>query len=145
MTLIEVLAVVTIVGILAMAVFPFAKTSVKRAHEMELRRSLREIRTAIDRYKAMYDAGIFEKQIGASGYPPTLEILVTGVPLAGAPGKTVKLLRRIPRNPVDPGGGWLPRSHDDPSEASSWGGQDVFDVRAKSTGTALDGTRYADW
>jgi general secretion pathway protein G len=37
------------------------------------------------------------------------------------------------------------RSYQDKPDASAWGGQNVFDVYTKSTGTALDGTKYRDW
>jgi general secretion pathway protein G len=40
---------------------------------------------------------------------------------------------------------WEMRSMQDDPESDSWGGQNVFDVFTKSTGTAMDGTTYKDW
>ncbi|MEN3340103.1 MAG: ral secretion pathway protein, partial [Acidobacteriota bacterium] len=57
-TFIELLVVTTILLILASAVMPLAKVTVQRQHEAELRRSLREMRTAIDKYKEAVDTGL---------------------------------------------------------------------------------------
>ena len=51
-TFVELLVVCTILLILASAVMPLAKVTVQRQREAELRRSLREMRTAIDKFKA---------------------------------------------------------------------------------------------
>jgi general secretion pathway protein G len=40
---------------------------------------------------------------------------------------------------------WGQRSYQDDLKATSWGGQNVFDVYTKSEGTALDGTKYKEW
>jgi len=40
---------------------------------------------------------------------------------------------------------WGMRSMQDDPDSDSWGGQSVFDVYSKSTGIALDGTKYKDW
>lgn len=145
MTMIEILIVMAIISILAAAVFPVSRMTVKRSREIDLKRNLRTIRTAIDKYKEMYDSAKLEQKIGASGYPPDLDILVAGVPLVSEPGKKIKLLRRIPADPMTEGGDWEFRSHDDSPDSRSWGGKDVFDVRSKSEETALDGTKYRDW
>lgn len=80
-TLIEMLVVVTIVGILALAARPVVELSVRRAKEAELRAALRELRGAIDGYKAAFDAGRVapDRSVGDSGYPPSLDVLVDGV------------------------------------------------------------------
>jgi len=145
MTMIEILIVMAIISILAAAVFPVSRMTVKRSREIDLKRNLRMMRTAIDRYKEMYDAGKLEQKIGASGYPPDLDILVEGVPLVSEPGKKIKLLRRIPVDPMTGEGNWEFRSHDDAPDSRSWGGKDVFDVHSKSEEAALDGTKYSDW
>lgn len=147
LTLIELLIVLVVLGILAGAVFPMGKMAIKRARETELKRNLRTVREAIDRYKAYYDHGQFEQKVGSNGYPPTLEILVEGVPLVKSPtpGKKIRFLRKIPKDPMTPEGEWRLIGMDDDPESSSWGGDDVFDIRSTSDGVALDGSLYAEW
>ena len=148
-SLIELLAVTVVLLVLASAVMPLAKVTVQRAREAELRRSLREIRTAIDRFKDAADLQQIAPQdlkAGAEGYPPTLEILVEGVRAAGdASGRKLKFLRRVPIDPLTRSQEWGMRSYQDDSDSTSWGGQNVYDVYSKSGGIALDGTKYVDW
>ncbi len=144
-TLIELLIVMVILAILAGAVFPMGRMTVRRAKEIELRQGLRAVRSAIDKYKALYDQGQIEQKVDATGYPPTLEVLVDGVPLLFPPGKKVRLLRRMPRDPMTPDGEFGLRSNADRPDSTSWGGQDVFDLYSRSTEKAIDGSRYAEW
>ena len=148
-SLIELLAVTVVLLVLASAVMPLAKVTVQRAREAELRRSLREIRTAIDRYKDAADLqqiAATELKTGAEGYPPKLEVLVEGVRANGdASGRKLKFLRRIPIDPMTNSTEWGLRAYQDKPDASSWGGKNVFDVYTKSDGKALDGTKYRDW
>ena len=148
-TFVELLVVSTILLILASAVMPLARVTVQRQREAELRRTLREIRTAIDRHKDAADAGgiaAFDIKAGTEGYPPTLETLVEGVTKAGdATGIKLKFLRRIPIDPMTRSTEWGMRSYADKSDSTAWGGGNVFDVYTKSTGKALDGTKYKDW
>jgi general secretion pathway protein G len=148
-TFVEALIVTVIVLILASAALPLTKITIQRQKETELRRVLREMRTAIDRYKDAADTGRIpatEIRTGSEGYPPSLEILVEGVELAGdASGRKLKLLRRIPIDPMTGEAEWGMRSYQDRSDATSWGGQNVYDVFSVSEGTAIDGTKYRDW
>jgi general secretion pathway protein G len=148
-TFVELLVVATLLIILASAVLPLAKVTMQRQREAELRRSLREIRAGIDRFKAAADAqqiGATDLKTGAEGYPADLEILVDGVSVVGdASGRKLKFLRRIPIDPMTNSTDWGRRSYQDRPDTNSWGGQNVFDVYTKSTGTALDGTKYRDW
>ena len=148
-SLIELLAVTVVLLVLASAVMPLAKVTVQRAREAELRRSLREMRTAIDRYKDAADLqqiAATELKTGAEGYPPKLEVLVEGVRANGdASGRKLKFLRRIPIDPMTRSQEWGMRSYQDDSDSTSWGGQNVYDVYSKSGGLALDGTKYVDW
>jgi general secretion pathway protein G len=148
-TFVELLIVVTILMILASAVLPLAQVTSQRQREAELRRNLREIRTAIDKFKDAVDTGQIpttELQPGNEGYPPDLETLVEGVVAANdASGRKLKYLRRIPLDPMTNSTEWGLRSYQDKSNSTSWGGQNAFDVYTKSDGTALDGTKYRDW
>ena len=84
-------------------------------------------------------------KVDTFGYPPDLETLVEGVALKGASTAKYKFLRRIPVDPMTGKADWGLRSMQDDLDSRSWGGQNVFDVYSKSQGTALDGSRYADW
>jgi len=145
-TLIELIITVFIVSILVGVAVPLARNSIRRQKEIELREALRELRTAIDKYKDASDRGFIQVKVDTEGYPEKLNVLVDGVDLAGTVGKKLKLLRRIPRDPMTNSTEWGLRSiQDDPKNSTSWGGQDVFDVYTKSQGTGLDGTKYKDW
>ena len=148
-TFIELLVVSTILLILASAAMPLARVTVQRQREAELRRALRDMRTAIDRYKDAVDMGLIggtDVRAGSEGYPPDLETLVEGVSVVNdASGRKLKFLRRIPIDPMTNSTDWGKRSYQDRPDATSWGGQNVYDVYSKSEGTALDGTRYRDW
>ena len=128
---------------------PLTKVTIQRQKEGELRRSLREMRTAIDKFKDAADMGQIgatDLKTGAEGYPADLETLVEGVSVVGdASGRKLKFLRRIPIDPMTNSTDWGFRSYQDKSDSTSWGGQNVFDVYTKSKGTALDGTKYIDW
>jgi general secretion pathway protein G len=145
MTLLELVIACSILLILATAVLPLARVTVKRRKETELRRDLREMKDAIDLFKNASDAGKIQVQAGTEGYPPDLDTLVNGVKLAGASDKRVHFLRKIPIDPMTGKKDWRMRSVQDDPDSTSWGGQDVFDVFSKSTGTALNGTKYSDW
>jgi general secretion pathway protein G len=148
-TFIELLIVSTILIILASAVMPLAKVANQRQKEAELRRSLREMRTAIDKFKDAVDMGLIpatELRTGSEGYPPDLETLVEGVTVANdASGRKLKFLRRIPIDPFTNSTDWGRRAYQDRPDSFAWGGQNVYDVYTKSTGIALDGTKYRDW
>ena len=124
-------------------VLPVAKFTVKRRKEAELRLALRQMRTAIDEYKNLSDQGQIPVTIGGEGYPESLEDLVEGVELVGQETKR-KFLRRIPRDPMT-GEDWILISYQDDVDATSWGGENVYDVRTSSEGVALDGTKYSEW
>ncbi len=142
LTLVELIICVAIVAILASAAIPIARFQVKREKERELRRDLWEMRDAIDRYKDAADKGAMQIKADSMGYPPDLETLVNGVDIQE---KKVKFLRRIPVDPMTGNTDWGLRSNQDDADSDSFGGQNVFDVHTKSTGTALDGTKYSTW
>jgi len=144
-TLIELLVTVFVISILVGLAVPLARNSIKREREIELRAALREIRTAIDKYKDYSDRGMIMVKVDTEGYPDKLETLVEGVQLVGQVDKKLKLLRRIPKDPMTNSTEWGQRSIQDDLKATSWGGQNVFDVYTKSEGTAFDGTKYKEW
>lgn len=148
-TFVELLVVSAIILILASAAMPLARVSATRTREAELRRVLREMRTAIDKYKDAADLGQIgqlEIKAGSEGYPPDLETLVEGVAAANdATGRKLKFLRRVPVDPMTKSVEWGLRSYQDAPDATRWGGQNVFDVYTTAGGTALDGTKYRDW
>jgi general secretion pathway protein G len=150
-TLIELVITVAIVGLLATAALPLAELGYRRAKEQDLRLALRELRTALDAYKVAADQGRIMLEVGASGYPPSLEVLVAGVEDARNPdGAKIYFLRRVPRDPFFPDGAAVP--------ASTWGlrgyasppedprpGDDVFDVHSLSVSTGINGVPYREW
>ena len=102
-TLIEIVITVAIVGLLASAVLPLAQLGAKRVKEQELRTALRQIRQGIDAYKIAAEQGHVVLDIGQSGYPPMLDVLVDGVKDATSPDeKMIYFMRRIPRDPFFP-------------------------------------------
>jgi general secretion pathway protein G len=148
-TFVELIVVTTIILILAAAVQPLARVTITRQKESELRRVLREMRTAIDKYKDAADMQMLpptEIKVGSEGYPPTLETLVDGVSVANdATGRKLKFMRRIPFDPMTGSDEWGMRSYQDKPDSTRWGGQNVYDVYSLAEGTALDGTKYRDW
>ena len=147
-TFIEVIAVATIIAILAAAVLPLSRITRQRQREIELRRALREVRTAIDRFKDAVDRGQIggtDVKLGAEGYPESLETLVEGVNQVGRPGSKMKFLRRIPEDPFSGKSEWGMRCYQDDHDSSSWCGDNVYDVYSLAEGAALDGTKLKDW
>lgn len=144
-TLLELIIACSILMILASSALPLARFTIVRTKEAELRRDLREIRDAIDRYKDLADRNLIRVEAGSEGYPPDLETLVNGVTLGASSDRRVRFLRRIPVDPMTGRPDWGLRAIQDDPKSTSWGGRNVFDVYSRSTGTALDGTQYSDW
>jgi prepilin-type N-terminal cleavage/methylation domain-containing protein len=78
-TLIELVVTLALVSVLALVAVPLYEVTTTRARESELRSSLRQIRTALDAYKAASDSGTISHSAGESGFPPDLVTLVNGV------------------------------------------------------------------
>jgi general secretion pathway protein G len=142
-TLMELIVAATILSILTLMALPLARVTIQREREKQLRQALWEMRDAIDRYKGAADLQAFQTKVDSFGYPPDLDELVKGVTIQG--DKKVRFLRSIPMDPMTKSKEWGMRSMQDDPDSDSWGGQAVFDVYSKSTGTALDGTKYKDW
>jgi len=149
----ELMVTLVILSILAAAAMPYAELTVRRNHELDLRRSLRDIRTAIDRFHEDWEMGRISKldsAVSEDGYPKTLRVLVDGVDAAQAKGGKVKYLRRIPLDPFAEAGKpveeqWVLRGYQEEANSILWGGKDVFDVHSPSEKKAIDGSRYKDW
>jgi len=141
-TLTELIIVCAIISILSMAALPVVKFEVKRNKERELRADLWEMRAAIDAYKDAADKGGIQTKADSNNYPPDLQTLVDGVDIQT---KKVRFLRSIPVDPMTGTADWGLRSNQDDPDSDSFGGQDVYDVYTKSTGTALDGSKYNTW
>ena len=150
-SLVELLVVIAIMSVLASIGFPLAELSHRRTQEEELRRALRDIRSALDSYKRMVDAGLIARPVGGAGYPPTLKVLVDGEVNAQTPqASRLYFLRRLPRDPlaadsvIDAAETWGLRSYDSPPEDPK-AGRDVYDVYSKALGNGLDGRPYRQW
>lgn len=151
-TFIELVITVAILGVLALVALPFAEIAAKRAKEQELRIALRQIRTALDEYKKAVDEGRVARKADETGYPPTLDVLVEGVPDAEDPNRRrrVYFLRRVPRDPfypdpaARPSETWGKRSYESSHESPA-PGKDVFDVYSLAEGAGLNGIPYRQW
>jgi general secretion pathway protein G len=147
MSLVELIVAFTILMVLSSMAVPLARVRVRVDKERELRYAMREMYTAIDKYKDYCDASYLgPMKVGTNCWPETLEQLVEGVKLANSPdGKKIKFLRRIPKDPFTGKNDWGLRSDQDDPKAMSWGGQNVFSVYSKTYEKAPDGTPYSDW
>ena len=122
-TLVELLIVMALISILAtMAVVQY-RNGVRRAEESVLKTDLFRMRDAIDQYYA-----------DKNKYPASLEALVSD-----------GYLRRVPEDPITHAvDTWVTVAAEaDPSNPTAEAG--IYDVKSGATGTALDGSNYADW
>jgi general secretion pathway protein G len=146
LTLVELIVVFTIMITLCAMAVPLARAKVRVTRERDLINALREMHTAIDKFKNYADLGYLGQQKpGTNNWPETLDMLVEGVKLPGPEGKRMRFLRQIPVDPMTGKADWGMRSDQDDWKAQSWGGQDVFQVYSKSTERAANGTPYSEW
>jgi general secretion pathway protein G len=145
MTLLELIIAAAILLILSSAAIPIARYTIIRQKERDLRVALRDMRTAIDKYKDLADRNLVRVEVGSEGYPPDLDTLVKGIKLGAGNDRKIRFLRKIPTDPMTGRPEWGLRAVQDDADSHSWGGRNVFDVYSKSDGTAADGTRYSDW
>ncbi|HKW32129.1 MAG TPA: prepilin-type N-terminal cleavage/methylation domain-containing protein [Candidatus Acidoferrum sp.] len=144
-TLLELIIAASILLVLASAALPVVRFSVQRTREAQLHKALREIRDAIDHYKDYADRNLIRVEVGSEGYPPDLDTLVKPIQIGAGSDRKVRFLRRIPVDPMTGRAEWNLQSVQDDPDSTSWGGKNVFDAHSKSQGTALNGTKYADW
>ncbi|MGA3025610.1 MAG: type II secretion system protein [Bryobacteraceae bacterium] len=146
LTLVELIVSFTIMLVLSTMAVPLARYKIRREREMALREALKEMRTAIDKYKDDADAGkLGQLKLDTYGYPESLDVLVEGVKMAGAVDTKKRYLRRIPKDPFTNSTEWGKRSMQDDPTSTSWGGQNVFDVYTTTMEKAPDGTLYSEW
>ncbi len=142
------MVVVAIMLVLTAVIMPLGAIGVKRSRELELRSSLRTIRSAIDEFHMYAVSGMIsplELEMDDMQYPNDLEILVEGVPAAQGIGKSYKFLRRIPIDPMTKSDEWGKRSYQDDWDSTSWGRENVYDVYTESEGIGLNDVPYKEW
>ncbi|HJV90752.1 MAG TPA: type II secretion system protein [Holophagaceae bacterium] len=145
-TLMELLVTATVLLVLASATVPIMKNAIQRQKELELRRDLREMRMAIDAYRAdAQGQKIKAPPVEANFCPESLEQLVEGVAATGSASRKIKYLRRIPVDPFTGRPEWGMRSSADDPNSTSWGGGHVFDVYSLAQGTGMNGMPYKEW
>jgi general secretion pathway protein G len=144
-TLIELLVAVAILGILAGVALPLAQVTAVRTRELELRRSLRSIRQAVDQFKAEYDKARANVRDARDAFKKKVSVDRTGYPLTLDEMVETKILRRVPHDPMTADGKWVARSFSDNPESSLSDAKDVYDIRSASKAVALDGTTYDTW
>ena len=146
-TIIELVIVIVIISILAVVAIPMVENSIKREKELQLRRNLRIIRTAIDEYKKFIEKNNIKFDEDTHGLPDKLETLVDGIEYRDKKNnaKIKKFLRRIPIDPMTNSYEWGLRSYQDDKKSTQWGGENVWDVYSESERKALDGSQYKDW
>lgn len=145
MTLLELIISCAILMVLSSMALPIFRYTVIREKESELRNDLLTMREAIDRYRDLAEQHKFKTPVGSENYPADLQTLVKGVQIGAANDKTLRFLRKVPIDPMTGKADWGLRSSSDDWDATTWGGNNVFDVYSKATGTALNGTKYSDW
>jgi general secretion pathway protein G len=147
-TLLELIITLAILSILVGMAMPVMRNNIKRQREVELRHNLRELRIALEKFRADAEKGLFielESDRFKDFYPTKLEYLVEGMRMRGTVDKTKRYLRRIPRDPMTNSTEWGLRSTEDDPDSTSWGGENIYDVFTKSSDTALNGTKYVEW
>lgn len=152
-TLVELMVTLVILSTLAMVAQPYVEQIVRREREVELRRALREVRGAIDRFHDDWRQGRMVKAaevVSDDGYPRSLAVLVDGVERTGARGARLRYLRRIPRDPfgdasLPPERQWQVRGYQDDPKGLVWSAADVYDLHSGSAREGSDGVPYKDW
>jgi general secretion pathway protein G len=154
---IEMLVVCSLLAVLASAVIPLVRWEDKRRREVRLRGTLAMMRSALDQYNKFVQEGLIQiedvEQCALPAHletcwPLDLETLVEGVEV-GDPSspdlRIVEFLARVPVDPITENTDWGLRSYQDDWDASSWGGENIYDVYSLASGQALDGSYYRDW
>lgn len=145
LTLIELLVSIAVLGVLASVAMPLVHVSVTRTRELDLRRALRTVREGIDLFKTEYDKARGNARDARTDFKKRVSVDRTGYPLTLDELVETKILRRIPRDPMNPDGKWITRSFSDNPDSSLSDGKDIWDIRSASKAVALDGTTHDTW
>jgi general secretion pathway protein G len=149
LTFVELVAVCAIMMIMAAAALPLGVNAYQRAREIELRRALVTMRSAIDQYHEYAKVGAIPPwDPDWELYPKDFDMLIDGVEITSPQNPvptTVKFLRKVPVDPMTGEAVWGMRSYQDEPDSDSWGEENLYDVYSLSTGVALDGTEYRTW
>lgn len=162
-TLLELMVTLAILLVLASVALPMVKMNAKRMRELELHQQLRTVRQAIDQFHFDWNRSSNQligdlckaNQLTCAdvsddfGYPKDLDTLLE-VKLSGAQAVASKVdvrryLRQIPIDPMTQSRDWGKRCYRDDPDATSWCGDDVYDIHTASTEMGLDGTPYNTW
>jgi general secretion pathway protein G len=148
-TLVELLVTLALLALLVTSASPVVQLNAKREKERELKRALWQIRDALDAYKDAVDQGLIKKTADSSGYPPNLNILVTGVENSkDLKKKKMFFLRRIPRDPfasdvsLSNTETWRIRAYDGAIDEMA---TDVYDVSSRSPAIGINQEPYSQW
>jgi len=148
-SMVEIIMVLLIMSILAMAAFPKLQKQAIRSKETQLHRDLITVRSSIDRFHKDWTLGLIPINgagISINGYPTSWEAMIDGVQDANTGGKR-RYLRVIPQNPFasEDDEPWLLLGYRDPKESQRWNGIDIYDLHAKTDRIGLDGTNINEW
>lgn len=162
-TLIELMVTLAILLVLASIAMPMVKMNARRGRELELHQALRTIRQAIDQFHLDWNRTSNQlvgplcranqltcKEITSDfGYPKDLdtllEVKLSGLQATASKVDVKRYLRQIPIDPMTESRDWAKRCYRDDPDASSWCGDDVYDIHTTSEETAMDGTTYNTW
>lgn len=147
-SLVEIIMVLMIMSILAVAAFPRLQQQAVRSKEYQLRRDLITVRASIDKFHKDWTLGHIAQSgtgISADGFPTNWGALVDGV--AETHGGTRRYLRAVPQNPFasDVDEPWLLLGYRDPADGTRWNGVDIYDIHANTLRIGLDGTKINEW
>ncbi|SDS21120.1 general secretion pathway protein G [Halopseudomonas litoralis] len=141
---IELMIVLSVLGIMAGLLFPLAEVAMTRQKEAALKQALKDIREALDEYRLVTQSGLFESHT-ESGYPARLEQLTERHGFSGR-----VFLRAIPADPFYVGEAtsasntWRFRAFQSPPD-NPQSGQDIFDVLSTSDQLGSNGLPYSEW
>ena len=147
----ELVVTMAIFMVLASLAFPLSKMNSQRSRDIELRQQLRSMRLAIDQFhedwnregNAMLGPFCQENVLTCQdvssdfGYPVSFEVLLevelTGEKAVVSGVDVRRYLRQIPTDPMTKSQEWGLRCYRDDPDASSWCGDDIYDVYTTSS------------
>lgn len=122
-TLLEVLIVLSIVGIMTLGIRPAYESAIMKAREAALKKNLYLIREALDAYYVDH-----RDEDNENYYPGSLKVLTEG---------KYKYLRYIPEDPLSKKSDWELIYDED--------GEGIYDIRSTSGEVGSNGKIYREW